>query len=175
MTRSTNQLSASEADLLRKLREAGPSGLPMLRGRVAALREAGWTLAAVGEPLNANRSTTKMWQLSAKPEDVTAARELAPIETAPKREQPFKVVRLYPDVPAHDLPELHRLADSARRVRGWASEDSPQRQDAKEFEKKLQVYVERGVPIKRIADHLGVTHRAIAARLERSAARAKAS
>src|SRR5688572_33258205 len=73
MTRQTNTLPTDEAARLVALREAGPSQLPALRGRVKALREAGWSLAAIGAPLGANRSTTRMWELGAKTEDVTTA------------------------------------------------------------------------------------------------------
>ena len=170
MTRQTAILPEAEAARLITLREAGPSQLPALRGRVKALRNANWSLAAIGAPLGANRSTTRMWELGAKPEDVTTASNV-PVPTGPVKTRAVKLVRLYPDVPDGERPELARLADSARRVRGWTPADSQARKDALELERLLEVYVNRGVPLKRIAEHLGVTHRAIAARLERSRAK----
>lgn len=170
MTRQTSTLPEDEAKRLVALREAGPSHLPALRGRVKALREAGWSLAAVGAPLGANRSTTRMWELGAKTEDVTTARE-NPVPPGPVKNSTIKLVRLYPDVPPSEREELIRLADSARRVRGWTPQDAEARKDAKLLEEKLEIYTSRGVPLKRIAEHLGVTHRAIAARLERSRAK----
>lgn len=174
MTRQTASLPEDEAQRLVALREAGPSQLPALRGRVKALREAGWSLAAIGLPLGANRSTTRMWELGAKTEDVTTASE-TPVPPAPAKNPAIKLVRLYPDVPAAERQELIRLADSARRVRGWTPADSEARKDAVELERRLEIYHKRGVPLKRIAEHLGVTHRAIAARLERSRAKASAA
>lgn len=175
MSRPTAELPELEAKKLRELREAGPNALPQLRARVAALRSAGWSLAAVGRPLNANRSTTRMWQLSAKPEDVTATLKADAPAPAPVRTGSAKVVRLYPDVPASERAELTRLATSARRIRGWTAPDSQERLDAAEFEKRLRAYNKRGVPLKRMAEHIGVTHRAIAARLERADEKAKVS
>lgn len=169
MSRSTQDLPELEAQKLRTLREAGPSALPQLRARVSALRDVGWSLAAVGKPLNANRSTTRMWQLAAKPEDVAESiKTLGQPPAAPPRRAASKVVRLYPDVPEAEREELIRLATSARRIRGWTAKDAQERRDAAEFERRLREYSRRGVPLKRLAEHIGVTHRAIAARLERS-------
>lgn len=166
MTRSLPVLPDDESERLRVMRAAGGEQLPALRARVAALRAAGWSLAAVGAPLGANRSTTRMWQLGATDEDAAASAQEHPVpRPLPTKAAPF--VRLYPDVPASERDELMRLAESARKVRGWTPKDAPTREDAAEFERRLREYHERGVPLKRLADHVGVTHRAIAARLER--------
>lgn len=169
MSRPTQQLPAGEAAKLTKLREAGPNALPKLRARVAALRDAGWSLAAVGAPLNANRSTTRMWQTSAKDEDVAAiVKELGACPVAPARRSNVKVVRLFPDVPEDEREELAELAAQARLVRGHTPKDAPARKAADKFEKKLRAYKDRGVPVKRMAEIVGITHRAIAARIDRA-------
>lgn len=169
MSRPTQQLPEGEAAKLVKLREAGPNALPKLRARVAALRDAGWSLAAVGAPLNANRSTTRMWQTSAKPEDVAKiVKELGECASAPVRRGNLKVVRLFPDVPEEERDELVELATLARLVRGHTPEDSPARIAAQKFEAKLRFYKTRGVPVKRLAEIVGITHRAIAARINRA-------
>lgn len=174
MSRPTQELPEREAKVLRELREAGANALPALRARVSLLRDAGWSLAAVGAPLGANRSTTRMWQTSAKPEDVKrCVKQYGKPDAAPPRRSAAKVVRLYPDVPEADRAKLVKLAESARRVRGWTPQDAQERKDADSFEKLLRKYHEdRGVPMKRLAEHIGVTHRAIAARLERADERA---
>jgi hypothetical protein len=174
VSRPTQKLPEREAEVLRELREAGANALPLLRARVFLLRDGGWSLAAVGAPLGANRSTTRMWQTSAKPEDVKRClKQHGKPTVAPPRSKTAKVVRLYPDVPEADRAKLVKLAESARRVRGWTPQDAPERKDASEFEKLLRMYhEERGVPMKRLAEHIGVTHRAIAARLERADERA---
>jgi len=168
MSRATQELPEAEAQKLLELRASGTSALPQLRARVAALREAGWSLAAVGTPLGANRSTTRMWQMSAKPEDVAATVKAQPPTPAPVRATHMRVIRLYPDVPAAERQELVRLAESARKIRGWTEANAKERKDAAEFEKRIRTYNTRGVPLKKIAEHIGVTHRAVAARLERA-------
>lgn len=176
MSRPTQQLPESEAVKLVKLREAGPNALPKLRARVAVLRDAGWSLAAVGAPLNANRSTTRMWQTSAKPDDVAASiKELGACAQAPVRRGASKVVRLFPDVPENEREELAALATQARLVRGHTPEDAPARVAAQEFEKRIRAHKERGVPVKRMAEIVGITHRAIAARIDRAEKREAAS
>lgn len=167
MTRNLPALPQEEVRRLQELRESG--SLPALRARVAVLREAGWSLAAVGAPLGANRSTTRMWQLGAVAEDVETSRQANPAPRLPRR-APAPVARLFPDVPLDERDELIRLAESARQVRGWTPQDAKTRTDKAEFERRLREYVSRGVPLKRLADHIGVTHRAIAARLEREVA-----
>lgn len=172
VSRPTQQLPEGEAAKLTKLREAGPNALPKLRARVAALRDAGWSLAAVGAPLNANRSTTRMWQLSAKPEDVTAiVKELGVCTPAPVKRGSVKVVRLFPDVPEDEREELCVLAEQARMVRGHTPENAPARIAARKFEKKLREYKKRGVPVKRMAEIIGITHHAVSARIDRAEAR----
>lgn len=168
MQRTPKELPQLEAKKLVELREAGPSALPQLRARVAALRSAGWSLAAVGAPLGANRSTTRMWQMSALPADVKKTVKDAPPTPVPAPANAVKVVRKYPEVPTAERDELIRLAESARKIRGWTAPESTQRKDAAEFEHRIRTYNARGVPIKRIADTIGVTHHAIAARLQRA-------
>jgi hypothetical protein len=169
LSRPTQELPEREAQALKKLREAGPSALPQLRAYVALLRDAGWPLSAVGKPLGANRSTTRMWQVAALPIDMELARtKYGAPSAAPPRRSTVKVVRMYPDVPQEEREELKALAAQARLVRGHTAADAPTRQAADEFERRLREYHKRGVPLKRIAEYIGVTHRAVAARLERS-------
>lgn len=155
-------LPENEAKELRRLRDA--EDLTGLRQRVLALRRAGWTLRAIGEPLDAGRSTARMWELGADPN-----KSLPKVTKAPARNAGERVIRLRIDVPEDELPELKRLAASARRVRGWTPKQAQTRQDADALDELLEMYVKRGVPVKRLATRLGYTYRAIAARLERRA------
>ena len=164
MTRA-RVLPQDEQDLLRKLRNDGD--LPLLRARVALLRDAGWTLAAIGAPLEANRSTTRMWEYAATSDDATKAKAIAPVPECERTPRGARVIRMYPDVPPSKREELRSLADQARNVRGWTPNDAPSRQAADELGKRLVAYDKKGVPLKRLAEHMGVTHRAVAARIER--------
>lgn len=168
---STNTLPEEEQQLLQKLR--ADNNLPLLRARVALLREAGWTLASIGAPLDANRSTTRMWEYASAKSDfpeAKALREVPEIERPPKG---AKVLRKYPDVPVDEREHLRDLADKARTVRGWTPDDDPSRKAADELGELLINYREMGVPLTRLADHMGVTHRAVAARIERSTEKKK--
>lgn len=110
-----------------------------------------------------------MWQTSAKPDDVTeSVKEYGTPAAAPPRRSAAKVVRLYPDVPKGERAELKRLAEQARLVRGHTPPDAPARKAAAEFERRLKAYKARGVPVKRMAEIIGITHHAVAARIERS-------
>lgn len=161
-------LPESETAILIQL---STESLPLLRARVRLLREAGWTLAQVGAPLGKNRSTTSMWQKSALDEHLEAAREKGPVPEAPRKEDASRVVNLFPDVPKSRRAELYELASKARKVRGWMAENDEARIAAAKLEVLLENYHELGVPYKRLAEYMGVTHRAVAARLERVAAR----
>lgn len=158
---------SEEADRLRALREKGD--LPQLRSRIKALRDAGWTLRSIGNAIESPHTTVKMWQVTADP-DVKVDPE---VPTPPRRRRET-VVRLRPDIPSGEVEELRRLAASARTVRGWTPSDAQSRKDAAELERRLEIYVARHVPVKRIANHLELTYRAVAARLERAAERRSA-
>lgn len=161
-------LPAAEVAILTQLQT---ESLPLLRARVRLLREAGWTLAQIGTPLGKNRSTTRLWQTGAFEEHLDDAGAKGPIPLPPPRASEQRVIHLYPDVPSTDRDELHSLATLARSVRGWMKEEDPARVAAHKLEDKLVMHHKMGVPYKRLADYMGVTHRAVAARLERVAKR----
>lgn len=154
----------AEADRLRALRASGE--LPALRARIKALRDVKWTLRAIGGAMGAPHTTVRMWQ-----EAADSNLPVIPSVPLPPKFQRENVIRLRPDIPADEIKDLQRLAVSARKIRGWTPADSQERKDAVELERRLEIYVERRVPVKRIADHLNVSFRAVAARLERAAER----
>lgn len=163
---TTRELPQSEQDLLKKLREEG--NLPILRARVALLRDSGWTLAAIGAPLEANRSTARMWEYAAISDDYEKAKEVAPVPVFERAPKGARAIRKYPDVPADERESLRELANKARSVRGWTPDDAESRIAANELGQRLLTYDAKGVPLKRLAEHMGVTHRAVAARIERA-------
>lgn len=159
-------LPEAEQNILRDLRTKGD--LPVLRARVALLRDAGWTLAAIGAPLEANRSTTRMWEYAADNEFIEQAKQLGAVPEIDRAPQGAREIRKFPDVPVEDREKLRTLANGARAVRGWTADDAPSMIAAKELERMLVRYSGQGVPLKRLAEHMGVTHRAVAARIERA-------
>lgn len=162
MPRSVTVLPDEEQAKLRQIRDA--DDLPALRQYVLALRQAKWPLRAIGDPLGAPRSTVRMWELAADPR--------GDLPTVPEceraaRERGERVVRLRMDVPPSDRSELKKLAESARQVRGRTPAESKARRDADKLDKMIHTYISHKVPVKRIATHMGVTPRAVAARHER--------
>lgn len=162
MPRSVAELPQEEQGKLREIRDS--KDLPALRQRVLALTLAKWPLRAIGDPLDAPRSTVRMWKLGADPS--------GDLPTVPEcdraaRERGERTVRFRMDVPPADRKQLKKLAESARNVRGRTPKDAPVRKDADKLDKMIDSYISRNVPVKRIATHMGVTPRAVAARYGR--------
>lgn len=162
MPRSVAVLPQEEQDKLREIRDA--KDLPALRQRVLALTLAKWPLRAIGDPLDAPRSTVRMWKLGA---DANGDLPEVPECERAARERGERVVRLRMDVPPADRKKLKKLAQSARQVRGRTPRDAPARKDADQLDELISSYISHEVPVKRIANHMGVTPRAVAARHER--------
>lgn len=153
-------LPEDEGALLRRLRETDRRRFLI---RVRALVDSGWPLRAVGEPLEAGRSTVRSWKMSAAEAHAADLDELPPV---PARSR-LRVVRLRPDVPEEDREHLIELAQKARSVNRWTPADAEERRASQELNELLQMYVQRGVPVRTLANRLGVTYRAVVARLER--------
>lgn len=156
------QLPDDEGALLRRLRETDRR---LFLARVHALVEdGGWPLRAVGEPLGTGRSTVRAWKVAAegdKTSDEPDALPPVPVRTR------VKVVRMRPDVPEEEQEHLLRLAQQARNVNRWTPAGAPERLASQELNRLLHMYVRRGVPVRTLANRLGVTYRAVVARLER--------
>lgn len=155
-------LPEEEGALLKRLRETDRRRFLL---RVLALVNAGWPLRAVGEPLGTGRSTVRAWKVAA--EGLTEAEgDFAGFPELPTRTR-LKVARLRPDVPEEERDRLIELALSARQVNRWTPQNAPERQASQELNEKLHMYVQRGVPVRTLANRLNVTYRAVVARLER--------
>ena len=162
MSRTVAVLPLGEQKRLQAIRES--EDLPALRQMVLALRNAKWPLRAIGDPLGAPRSTVRMWEQAADPNG-----ELPIVPECPRaeRERGERTIRLRMDVPPDERADLRKLAASARQVRGRTPDDAPARIDANKLDALIQEYINRNVPVKRIAEHMGVTPRAVTARHER--------
>lgn len=162
MARSVIELPAEEQEKLRKIRAS--DDLPALRQYVLALRLARWPLRAIGDPLDAPRSTVRMWEKAADPSgDLPDVPECVRAQ----RDRGERVANLRMDVPPDDRALLRELATEARGVRAKTPNTAPARVAADKLDAIIAKYIERDVPVKRIADHMGVTPRAVAARFER--------
>jgi hypothetical protein len=167
--------------------------MPGLRARTLALRNAGWTLAAIGEPLGAPRSTVRSWEHHPDSMRKPSPDNEQPLPTPPGiRPDPFmsedprtshthrhthhsthgsrvptpRVRALSLDVPEDDQARIAHLAPLARRVRGGTPLSSPYRQAKRELNDLLRYYADRKVPVQRLAELAGVTYRAMKVRLD---------
>lgn len=160
------ELPEEEGDYLKKLHESGD--LAGLRVRARELHDVGWTFAAIGQPLEKGRATARYWYLNADPEKHDTL-------NLPKPERPFRwIISKYKyksfaiDVPKQDRSRLRELYLSARQARGGTKETARSKVDSKTLDALLKQYIEDGVSPTRLARIMGVTPRAVFARLERS-------
>lgn len=131
-----------------------------LNNYIAALRQAGWTLAAIGEGMGVTREAVRLRQLRATRIDTHSH-----IPAVPVRIKPTKKPR--PVIPPTTLALLLELKAQAMQVNGVTALDSPLRVASERYSELLAEQVLAGVSIYRIARQLGVTHLAIRARLAR--------
>ena len=137
-----------------------------LQSIIISLRQEGWTLASIAEPLNVSREWIR--QIESNVEDTDSALRFAATHgfTAPERpsvpELP-KIIRPMPE--PETLKRLKQLQPYAQKVRA----NSPQyRAEAEEYTRLLyKEHNDRGVSIYRLAKELGVTHGALRFRLVR--------
>lgn len=162
MPRSVIELPVEEQEKLRAIRESGD--LLALRQYVLALRQARWPLRAIGDPLEAPRSTVRMWEKGA---DSDATLPTVPECIRAQRDRGERVANLPLDVPPEEREDLRRLAAEARQVRAKTPKTAPARIAADRLDELIAAYVGRGIAVKRIADRMGVTPRAVTARYDR--------
>lgn len=127
---------------------------------IAALREAGWTLAALSLPLSMSREAVRIRQAAAPTTRTTLG-----VPRPPAKAKPAKKVR--PQIPPDALRVMKALHADARQVRGWTPVDSPLREASVRLTELIAEHHLAGVSIYRIAKQLEVTHLAIRARLAR--------
>jgi hypothetical protein len=148
-------LPKSEQELLKTL-----TGLD-LKIRCRDLFEAGWTLSAIGEPLDKQRSTIRFWVTNAPNIPVKHSRAL------PIPEDKSYVPRKPPSPGISDTTKarLAELAPLARRYRARMASThqcSVANNELSELSKTLHAI---HVPIQEIADAAGVTYRAMYRRI----------
>lgn len=137
-----------------------PEARERLDNYILALRNAGWTLAAIAEGLTMTREAVRLHQNRAtRPDDSPG------VPPIPVKLKPAKKVK--PSISVTDLNRLKELQAQAVQVRGWTPSDSPLRAATERFSELLAEHHLAGVSIYRIAKQLGVTHLAVSARLAR--------
>lgn len=140
-------LPHSEAEHLRSLSSTD------LKARCYNLYQAGWTLSAIGAPLNKPRSTIHSW-ISTGP--------------YPTQEAPVPEDRTYvhkkpqnPGLTPSQISTIQTLAPSARKYRARLAESHPATIDNRELTRLCVDLHASGVPLQELADAAGVSYRAM--------------
>jgi hypothetical protein len=159
---SLETLPPEQAARLRLLHAQGDH--ESLKTYIAALRAQQWPLRAIGEPLGLSRSTIHYFERNAKgPKDTSSI----PLPERAFEVAGAKTVRWRTHLPPEQRDRLADLAKKARRVRAQTPANSELRIAADTLDTLIEVYLHRMVPVTEIADAMGVTHRAVTARIER--------
>lgn len=151
----SQSLPQSEQDYLLSL-----TGLD-LKLRCRDLFAAGWTLSAIGEPLQKQRSTIRFWVTNAPDIDTPSQRAIpSPINKSYVPKKPKS-----PGISEATRAELARLAPLARRYRARMTSTHQCAVANREFTELSRTLHDNHVPIQEIADAAGVTYRAMFRRI----------
>ena len=152
---SALKTSASDADTLRHF--------------VRVLRDSGWTLGSIAEPLGVSREWVRQMVNSVDDPEysfaVANSRGFLPPLPPQKMEDGERKESVRADPDPNTLSRMLELQPMAKQVRS----NSPKyRSEGEEYTALLaREHMERGVPLLRLANELGVTHSALRFRLVR--------
>lgn len=132
-----------------------------LKLRARRLYEAGWTLAAIGTPINKSRSTVRFWVNNVPQLRSTVDR---PVPTPEDRSYVHKKPA-NPGISAPTAARLAYLAPIARKYRARLAASHPATEANEELSALCKSLHETHVPIQEIADAAGVTYRAMYRRI----------
>lgn len=145
-------LPRKEAEFLLTLKDTE------LKARCYNLYEAGWTLSAIGAPLNKPRSTVRSWVQSGP---------------YPTQETPIPEDRSYvpkkphnPGLTPEAIAAIQELAPQARKYRSRFSQSHPATIANQDLTSLCTLLHESGVPLQELADAAGVTYRAMYRRVK---------
>lgn len=147
-------LPSTEVAVLRSL-----TGM-QLKYRCHALYQAGWTLSAIGDPLDKQRSTIRLWVNSVSP-DLSVIRVPSPVDkTYVPRKTPS------PGISAADRERMAELAPVARKYRSKLSDEHSATKANYELTSMCMSLYENHVTIQELADAAGVSYRAMYRRIK---------
>lgn len=155
-----NILPESTQETLVSLRE---NDLEEFYRVVKSLREAGWSLREIAEPLGSSRTIIAIW--SEKADDQEPEVEIPIVE---KKEAKPRRKKQRHNLSEKEKLRLRSLTEEASKVRRFTDHYSPSRQAAFELEELLHHYnTELNVSMQTLADACGVSRGAIAQRLRK--------
>jgi len=144
-------LPHDEAQHLQELRGTA------LKLRARRLYEVGWTLSAIGAPINRSRSTIRFWVNNVPELKAGSTRPVpTPEDKTYKRKRP-----LSPGITPEQVNRIAYLAPIARTYRAKFPKSHPATQANEELTALAKRLHKAGVPIQQIADVAGVTYRAM--------------
>jgi hypothetical protein len=167
------ELPPGTVEELRRLR-----GTPQLYGPLLALREAGWTLAALAAPLGVTREAVRNWLLAAEALDPPRQPAAAPPPSPAQRQAAAgraaaAEARARRDTEARAavdryLPRLRQLQDDAAALRGPSASSPRLAAASAEYTALLNDAVTAGAPVALLADALGIRQATVYSRLRRA-------
>jgi len=169
MTKPLAQLPQETVDTLLDLKTNNRTEFLLF---VLNLRAANWPLRAIAEPFGVSRAAASLWVKQGQKlqsDGVAATLQLTvppiPVTTYGQKYKPVKVT---PNVKKSDVEYMRNLFSEAKKVTRWSDPSSPEKIAASKLEELILYYTQqRKVPVATIANHLGVTRRAIAQRIEK--------
>ena len=133
---------------------------PALKARCFALYQAGWTLAAIGDPLSRARSTIRSWvntgPYSTPQENIPLPQDRSYVPKRPKK----------PEITPQQRQTIQNLAPTARKHRSRLPSHHPSAQANQELTALCIKLHAQGAPIQELADIAGVTYRAMYRRVK---------
>ena len=133
---------------------------------IIALRSRGWTLDSIGDALELSRERVR--QIAAKVDDEKvsdAVRDVGPLPSPTPRLKPVVEKKPRMEPLPENVERMLELQPLAQQVRGNGGKH---RTEAEEYTRLINFeHAERGVPLTRLAEALGVTHGALRFRLVR--------
>lgn len=145
-----------------------------LKARLAALYAAGLPiidilrmLHAISPGVDISYSTVRNWIIEGQTLPNLADSMPAPFVSSQWYTRHGKPTRVYVQIPQNEREMFAKLAKRVSGLRGTTAEDDPLWATRDLFEDAIWTYYQRGVRITDIARVAGVTHRAIAHRINR--------
>lgn len=172
----TPTLSAATTARLKAAHEDRREYEPGLLAIVVALRDAGWPLQSIAEPLGVSREIVRVWQRKAAdltdlprvsveaPPDYVTKEEIYSEEVAMRRmARDAREARILADA----LPRLRALKADAEALRGPSRHDPVKSGASREYTDLLNATLAKGVRTRVLAEALGIKEITIHARLRR--------
>ena len=164
-------LPGEASNILHNLYEIKPLSAPFYT-YVLALRQAGWPLRSISEPLGVSRVAASNWEKRASedPSKILAAGGVsAPQIPLEAKGQSIRRIRISAKPTPEITASLRSLSELASKNTRWSRLDSPERLASRELDRLVTRLVrDVGISASEVARTVGVTRRAIMQRIERT-------